>query len=97
MTRLAYSPAAIRDLERIQNFLAENDPAGAIEAAKTIVHAATILERHPLIGRPAEEGMRELVISRGRTGYVALYDYLAPIDTVVILAIRHQREVGYEL
>ena len=40
--------------------------------------------------------MRELVISYGRSGFVALYDYLAPIDTVVILAVRHQRESGYD-
>ena len=55
-----------------------------------------MLERHPMIGRPVEMGMRELVISRGRTGYVALYDYLEPIDTLVILAVRHQREAGFE-
>ena len=95
MTRLAYAPAAIRDLDRLQDFLATEDPAAAVAAAKAIVHAASVLERHPLIGRPAEEGMRELVISRGRTGYVALYDYLEPIDTVIILAVRHQREAGY--
>jgi len=40
--------------------------------------------------------MRELVISHGRTGYVALYDWLEAVDTVVILALRHQREAGYE-
>lgn len=55
-----------------------------------------MLERHPLIGRPAEAGMHELVISNGRTGYVALYDWLEVIDTAVILALRHQREAGYE-
>jgi hypothetical protein len=32
-----------------------------------------ILKRHPEIDRPVEDGLRELVISRGRTGYVALY------------------------
>lgn len=55
-----------------------------------------MLERHPLIGRPAEAGTHELVIARGRTGYVALYDWLEAIDTAVILALRHQREVGYD-
>jgi hypothetical protein len=40
--------------------------------------------------------MRELVISRGRTGYVALYDWLEAVDAVVILALRHQREAGYD-
>ncbi len=96
MTRLSYSPRAILDLERLQDFLADNDPDAAIAAIRSIVHGLSVLEHHPLIGRPAEEGTRELVISRGRTGYVALYDYLAPIDTAVILAVRHQREAGYE-
>ncbi len=96
MSRLTYSPQALVDLARLQEFLAAHDPDTALAAAQSIVHGVLVLERHPLIGRPAEDGMRELVISRGRTGYVALYDYLAPIDTVVILALRHQREAGYE-
>lgn len=29
-----------------------------------------------IVGRPAEEGMRELVISRCRTGFLALYSYV---------------------
>jgi hypothetical protein len=35
------------------------------------------------------------VISRGRTGYVALYSFEPGQDTVLILAIRHQREAGF--
>jgi plasmid stabilization system protein ParE len=96
VSRLTYSPRATLDLERLREFLREHDPEVANAAVQAIVHAVSVLEQHPLIGRPAEEGMRELVISRGRTGYVALYDYLEPIDTVVILAVRHQREAGYE-
>jgi plasmid stabilization system protein ParE len=38
--------------------------------------------------------LRELVISKGRTGYVALYRYLPEQDRVDVLAIRHQRESG---
>jgi hypothetical protein len=39
--------------------------------------------------------MRELVISRGKTGHVALYDYDPDGDVVVIVALRAQREAGY--
>jgi hypothetical protein len=39
---------------------------------------------------------RELVIGQGSRGYVALYRYLAEIDTAFILAIRSQRESGYK-
>jgi plasmid stabilization system protein ParE len=57
--------------------------------------AVAVLMRHPLIGRPVEFDLRELVISRGRTGYVALYSFEEERDAVLILAIRHQREAGY--
>ncbi len=96
MARLTYAPAAVLDLDRLREFIEQHDPRAAPAVAEAIVEAVFVLERHPLIGRPAEEGMRELVISHGRTGYVALYDWLEPIDTVVILALRHQREAGYE-
>lgn len=96
MARITYAPAAVLDLERLHDFLVGRDPEAALAAAEAIVEAVAVLERHPLIGRPAEAGMRELIISRGRTGYVALYDWLEPVDTVVILALRHQREAGYD-
>ncbi len=47
------------------------------------------------VGRPVESGLRELVISRGKTGYLALYRYEEQRDRVLVLAIRHQREAGY--
>jgi plasmid stabilization system protein ParE len=39
--------------------------------------------------------LRELVISYGRTGYVALYRFVIGRDEVRILALRHQRELGF--
>lgn len=60
-----------------------------------IAEAVQTLGNHPLVGRPAEQGMRELVISRGRTGYLALYSYEESPDTVLMLALRHQRKAGY--
>jgi len=40
-----------------------------------------------------EKELRELVISRGKTGYLALYDYVEEHDVVRVLAIWHQREL----
>ena len=94
MARIIYSLRALTDLERLMDFLRQ-DP---IEAAKTvtlITEAVQILENHPLIGRHAEHGLKELVISRGKSGYLALYSYELKHDTVLVLAVRHQREVGY--
>ena len=55
-----------------------------------------VLEHSPLIGRPVKGGKRELVIGRGSRGYVALYRFVAAIDTVFVLAVRGQRESGYK-
>jgi plasmid stabilization system protein ParE len=66
------------------------------EAFEAIIDAVTALERNPFIGRPvagARHRLRELVISYGRTGYVALYR--VHHGRVEVLALRHQREAGY--
>ena len=60
-----------------------------------ITEAIEFLARHPKIGRPLESGLRELVISYGASGYLALYDYSPVYDDVLILRMRHQREEGY--
>ncbi|HTY02439.1 MAG TPA: hypothetical protein VMC81_01795 [Rhodocyclaceae bacterium] len=54
-----------------------------------------MLESSPLIGRPAANGKRELVIGRRSHGYLALYRYVTEIDTMIVLAVRVQREAGY--
>ena len=53
------------------------------------------LKHHPFIGRPKNHGLHELVISRGSTGYLALYRYDEALGRALILAVRHQREAGY--
>lgn len=97
MAKLSYSERAFSDLERLTDFLLESDPSAAVETVDLIVEAVAVLKRHPLIGRPVEHDLRELVISRGRTGYVALYSFEQGQEAVLILAIRHQREAGYRL
>lgn len=84
------------DLKRILDFNRERDPASAAAHVETILDAVSILARHPEIGRDAGSGLRELIISHGGSGYVALYEY-SPLDGLVrIAAIRHQREAGYQ-
>ena len=82
---------------RLGDFLAEEDATWAQRTGALIVGAIKILERHPLIGRPVPDtAMHELAISRGRTGYLALYQYDDSLDIVIVNAIRHQREAGFE-
>ena len=95
MAKVVYGPAALRDLERVFEFIAEHDPHAGTAVAAAISEAVTALANHPLLGRVVEGELRELVISYGKTGYVALYRFLAARDQVRILAIRHQRELDY--
>lgn len=96
MAKLIYSARALSDLERLTDFLIETDsPAAAAETVGLIEEAVELLVRHPLIGRPVEYELRELVISRRHTGYVSLYSFEENQNAVLILAIRHQREAGY--
>ncbi len=92
---LAYSERAIEDIRRLIDFLRESAPQSADATGEVILEALEILERHPLIGRPVSPRLRELVISRGRSGYVALYHVDDPTGQILIVAIRHQRESGY--
>ena len=96
MTQVVYSPRARADLLRLADFLVAENPRWAKEALGLIIGAIRVLESHPLIGRPWPESiMRELVISRGRSGYLALYHYDSVADIVTIHAVRHQREAGF--
>jgi plasmid stabilization system protein ParE len=92
---LIYAERALADLDRLTEFLLDTDPIAALETVDLVSEAVQVLGNHPLIGRPAENDLRELVISRGRSGYVALYSYEERQNTMLILAIRHQREAGY--
>ncbi len=95
MAGLIYSAHALADLERLTDFLIESDPSAAMNTIDLVEEAVELLKRHLLIGRPVEPPLRELVISRGRTGYLALYSFEPADEVVLILAIRHQRELGY--
>jgi plasmid stabilization system protein ParE len=95
MARLIYSREALDDLERLVGFLAEHDPTAAVDSARAITSAVQMLAAHPMVGRRVRDEIRELVISYGRTGYVALYRFVPARDQVRILRVRHQRELDY--
>lgn len=94
MTAVVYSLQALDDLDRLENFLLEADVQAARKTIPLIISAVETLRLHPNIGTRRGDQMRELVISRGSTGYIALYRYHENRDVVTVLAIRHQRKVG---
>lgn len=95
MAQVVYSPRALQDIERAFAFLADKDEAAAATAVTAIKEAVTLLARHPLIGRRIQADLRELVISYGETGYVALYRFVVARDELRVLALRHQRELDF--
>ena len=95
MATVVYSARALVHLERAFEFLASENPDAAIAAAAAIRSAVENLAAHPLLGRRVYDDIRELVISYGQTGYIALYRFVVPQDEVRVLAIRHQREIGF--
>lgn len=97
MPQITYSPNALDNLQRAFTFLAEQDPGTARASAKAIREAVETLAHHPLIGRRIEGEVRELVISFGKSGYIALYRFLPVRNQIRILALRHQRELDYLL
>ena len=95
MARVRYSASAIQDFERITDFLLETAPRSAQATVLQIQAAIDVLAAHPRIGRRARGELRELVITAGASGYLALYRYDATLDSVRVVRIRHQREAGY--
>lgn len=96
MSRVTLAPALRADFDRIFDFLFERAPDYAAARIEAIVEALDILETSPLIGRPVSLGQRELIISTGASGYLALYRYDPAQDTVFVLAVRSQRERNYK-
>jgi plasmid stabilization system protein ParE len=97
-----YSESAREDLLRLFDFLldrartAEQFDAAqlAIDAIRDAVERS--LSRAPFVYRKAGDSpfLRELLISFGGAGYVALYE-IKDATQVIVLAVRHQLEDDY--
>ena len=96
MVRIELAPGVLDDIDRFIDHLEQHQIADVANRVEEILEAIQILSRSPLIGRPVAGGKRELIIGKGNRGYVALYRYLAGIETVFVLALRAQRESGFK-
>ena len=95
VAQVVYSARSLAHIERAFQFLRNKNPAATLDAVTAIQSAVDNLSAHPLVGRRIAGELRELIISYGQTGYVALYRFVVARDEVRILAIRHQRELGF--
>jgi len=80
VAQVVYSARAVEQIER---------------ATGPIRSAVENLAAHPLVGQRVEGDLRELVVSYGATGYIALYRFVVQRDEVRVLSLRSQREIGY--
>ncbi|WP_376692372.1 type II toxin-antitoxin system RelE/ParE family toxin [Wenzhouxiangella sp. EGI_FJ10409] len=95
--RVRFTSEARADLERLYDFLLQEDVRAAEKALSIIERAFGFLEEFPFSCRRADDGdpfLRELLISFGQSGYVALFE-VETHETVTVLAVRHQREEDY--
>lgn len=93
MPQLVWSPAAVRDLERLRRFLLPKDPEAARRAIRTIRERVGILRSYPRLGQPVArlgEQYREWSVPFGNSGYIVRYRDEG--DELVILMVRHFRE-----
>jgi len=98
MPPVIWTPNALRGVRRVYRFLAEKDMDAAKTMAALLFKQAEILENFPNSGRPAtdlEPEHRELLIPFGSSGYVLLYRFDEDRAAVTVMAVRHQKEIGY--
>jgi len=92
VAQVTYSAHALGNLE---SALTAGAAAQCVARTDAIESAVNTLATHPLVGRRVDGDLRELVISFGETGYIALYRFIPQNDQVRVLALRHQRDIGY--
>jgi toxin ParE1/3/4 len=96
--KVVWTDNGLDGVKRIYDFLSEKNPGAARKAAGLIRGRVSLLQKHPNMGRPAmdlEPEHRELLIPFGIGGYVVLYHLDMARSLIVVLAVRHQKEVGY--
>ncbi|APW43683.1 type II toxin-antitoxin system RelE/ParE family toxin [Rhodoferax saidenbachensis] len=101
--RVRLTREAAEDLERLFDFVLERelqrstgDLDLADKALQAIQQGMVTLRTSPFTCRKSGQSpfLRELVISFGRTGYVALFE-IVDSENVVVAAVRHQLEDDY--
>lgn len=96
MSRLIWSEPALANIQRLYRFLAKNNLAAARRAVKAVREGVRILAMHSQVGRMVEdmdETFRDWPVDFGDSGYVVRYRCEG--ERVTILAVRHQKEVGF--
>jgi toxin ParE1/3/4 len=93
--RIEFAPDVTDEVDRIPSHLLEYEINDAAARVQDLVAANDVLEGTPLIGRPAQGELMELVIGRGVRGSVVLYRYVEALATVFAPASGGETDSGY--
>jgi len=90
--KVEWADDALKDLDRLHNYLLTFSEAIADEAILTILENGDELITHPELGRAYQNGLkyRELVIPFRRRGYILRYRIIP--ESIIILRIWHGLE-----
>lgn len=94
---IKWLPGAVSDLQRLRDFILPHNADAARRAVAIIRKTVSTLQQHALIGKPIEEmpDFRDIAIPFGSSGY--LLRYRLERDTVLIVAVKHDREAGFSV
>ncbi|MBA4261327.1 MAG: hypothetical protein C0443_04715 [Comamonadaceae bacterium] len=93
--RVQVAADAWSDLDELVDFLLAQDDPAALDLLAFVLDGLQVLTHQPGIGRPVAGGLRELILHRGKSGYLVKYRYLPELAAVRVMRIRHQRQSGY--
>ena len=94
MPQIIYTDEFINDFERLYTFLAEKNPSAAQNLAALLEEKLDLLITIPKAFSFWGE-FRLYLLQFGSSGYAILYDYNEELDMVIVLRIKHQKEVGF--
>jgi toxin ParE1/3/4 len=84
--RLIWARPSLNDLESINDYIASDSPAAALDQLDAIETQVRLLVDHPRLGRMGRvQGTRELVVAR--TPYVVVYRVVG--EAIEILRVMH--------
>lgn len=92
-------PSALNDLQRLRDFIRENNPEAARKAAFTVRKVAASLEKFPYIGKEVENlpSFYDIIIPFGAGSYLLRYtiQMIEQQPILYIIMLRHSIEAGF--
>jgi plasmid stabilization system protein ParE len=92
VSSIVWLPEAVKDVQRLFDFLKDKNPDAAARAAQIIRKGAETIGNFPEVGYPMNDDTdrRELLVPFGDGGYVLRY--IIDARTIVIIRVWHSRE-----